>query len=243
MTVIISKQATKKDEVIYFGPDEYLGWRITVDRPILLTYLTADVLWGELRKFVWTIWTEKDGLPGEKIKEVESGGGRSITVIFNQILKPGNYWITCYSPTPLYAYGMNATVEECDLVKGKPPNWVRFRGGVYGIVYGEEIGTGTLDCHAYADATEVSANVLVTGVGSYKTPFKIELQSGSYHLIAEYADQKLEKDVTITTGLTTRVDFLFTKPTKPVEMKVPWWLLAIPFVGIAAYLYKKYRKA
>jgi hypothetical protein len=93
------------------------------------------------------------------------------------------------------------------------------------------VGKGTLECHAYVDTTEISATVTVEGVGTYSTPFTVELTAGDYRLTATYAGQTQQKTVTIVAGVTSRVDFTFARPalTGPLEI---WTFPVITWVGM-----------
>ena len=84
-------------------------------------------------------------------------------------------------------------------------------------------GMGTLECHAYIDTTEVKAFVEVVGVGTYTTPFTVNLTAGTYTLNATYDTQTQTKTVTITEGATTRVDFTFTKVPAPLTGPLGIW--------------------
>ena len=76
---------------------------------------------------------------------------------------------------------------------------------------------GRLEVHAYCDAREVAAEVEVSGVGTYTTPFTVELKPGSYDLTAKYMWQVQRKSVTVRAGEATRVDFVFA-----IAPTVPW---------------------
>jgi hypothetical protein len=84
---------------------------------------------------------------------------------------------------------------------------------------------GVLEVHASSDSTEVKAEVEVVGIGTYYTPFSIELNPGTYMLNAKYDMNKQSKSASITAGQTTRVDFLFatTVPTvfAPIQIIAP----------------------
>ena len=82
-------------------------------------------------------------------------------------------------------------------------------------------GKGTLYCHAKADSEDVSASVEVVGVGTYTTPFSLDLDPGTYTLNASYMGQEASQTVTVEEGKIKEVTFYFTAPT------VPWIPLAI----------------
>jgi len=102
---------------------------------------------------------------------------------------------------------------------------------------------GTLKVDAYADG-EVAASVLVGGVGTYETPFSLDLDPGTYTLKATYDTQTDTKTATVKEGETTSIVFHFSLP--PVWPG--WWPLAaavggvalITVVGVVAY--QEYRK-
>jgi len=73
-------------------------------------------------------------------------------------------------------------------------------------------GKGVLECHAHVDGEVASATVAVAGVGSYTTPFSLELEPGNYTLNATYSGQSQTKTATIVEGETVTVEFQFTKP-------------------------------
>jgi hypothetical protein len=86
------------------------------------------------------------------------------------------------------------------------------------------VGVGTLEVHAFADTEEVAASVEVVGVGTYTSPFTIDLPPGTYTLNATYGTQTQTKTATITEGITTRVDFQFAKaPTIPLIGPLGIW--------------------
>jgi len=87
-------------------------------------------------------------------------------------------------------------------------------------------GKGVLECHAYEDTAEVAATVEVVEVGTYLTPFTIELDPGDYLLRATYKDYPTqERTTTIVEGQVTREDFTFVVvvPPPPIE----WLPLAV----------------
>lgn len=90
---------------------------------------------------------------------------------------------------------------------------------------------GTLECYAYVDEAEVSANVTVEGVGTYTTPFTLDLASGEYRLTATYAGQTIEKTATIIAGQTTRVEFRFERVVPLVGPLGIWSFPLITWIG------------
>lgn len=70
---------------------------------------------------------------------------------------------------------------------------------------------GTLDCHAYYNDTEVGATVEVVEVGTYTTPFTLELAPGNYTLRCTYEDETKETLITIVDGQITTEDFRFAE--------------------------------
>jgi hypothetical protein len=78
------------------------------------------------------------------------------------------------------------------------------------------IVSGTLECHAYANSTEVSATVVISGYAkTLVTPFTIELPAGTYTLTATYSGQTQTVTVKIELGKTVRIDFKFALPVTP----------------------------
>jgi len=91
---------------------------------------------------------------------------------------------------------------------------------------------GTLECHAYVDSRESAVAVEIVGVGTYQTPFTVELSPGTYTLRATYLWQTQEKTVTIRAGETTRVDFRFAAlPPLPPEALIAAGVLAGLLIG------------
>jgi hypothetical protein len=90
---------------------------------------------------------------------------------------------------------------------------------------------GTLECHAYIDATEVAATVDITGIGTYITPFTIDLAVGTYTLNAIYNTQTQTKTVTVTEGVITRVDFTFAKAPVTPPVTGPLGIWTFPILG------------
>jgi len=86
---------------------------------------------------------------------------------------------------------------------------------------------GVLECHAYVDSDEVSANVEVVGVGTYTTPFTVTLDVGDYTLNATYDTQTQTKTAHITEGETVRVDFTFAKIVPPLTGPLEIWTFPI----------------
>jgi hypothetical protein len=78
---------------------------------------------------------------------------------------------------------------------------------------------GTLECHAYEDSKQVEASVTVTDVGTYTTPFTLELNPGSYSLTCTYLGKTQSKTVTIESEKWTLAEFKFavTPPPAPIQ--------------------------
>jgi len=85
---------------------------------------------------------------------------------------------------------------------------------------------GMLACDAFYESERVAAQVEVVGVGTYTTPFTLELDPGTYTLNATYRDMKLTKKATIVEGQTTTVNFAFT----PFVTLFPWLLILGPLI-------------
>jgi hypothetical protein len=84
-------------------------------------------------------------------------------------------------------------------------------------------GYGRVECKAYADTTEVSATVEISGVGVYTTPFTADLKPGTYTFKASYDGQTKTQKVTVVEGITETVTFTFAvgPPTYlPTAIKV-----------------------
>lgn len=89
---------------------------------------------------------------------------------------------------------------------------------------------GTLECRAFMDEVEVSASVKVEGVGTYTTPFAVQLAPGDYKLTATYAGQTLEKTVTIVAGETATVEFRFVKAPLVGPLGI-WTFPVVTWIG------------
>jgi hypothetical protein len=87
-------------------------------------------------------------------------------------------------------------------------------------------GKGMLACDAFYDSERVAAQVEVVGVGTYTTPFTLELSTGTYTLNATYKEMRLTKRATIVEGQTTTVNFNFT----PFVTLFPWLLVLGPLI-------------
>jgi len=86
-------------------------------------------------------------------------------------------------------------------------------------------GKGTLYCRAFANSDEVAASVEVAGVGTYTTPFSLDLDPAIYTLKASYKEQTpQQKSATVTEGKTTEVHFSFAKPAPPA---IDWMPLIV----------------
>lgn len=80
---------------------------------------------------------------------------------------------------------------------------------------------GILECHAYANGVEVNASVEIEGIGTYTTPFTIELDEGVYTLVATYAGQTQVDKVWVVAGQTARSEFRFIAPSTPPPEEQP----------------------
>lgn len=80
---------------------------------------------------------------------------------------------------------------------------------------------GYLKVKAYQNSTEVAASVEVVGVGTYTTPFSLELDPGTYSINATYDTQKLGQTAPILDGQTTTVEFRFSIPPEPPPEQPP----------------------
>ena len=73
-------------------------------------------------------------------------------------------------------------------------------------------GKGTVDIHAFLDSGEVIASVEIVGVGTYTTPFTLELDAGTYTVNATFQGTLQTKTVTVIEAQTTTVNFQFGVP-------------------------------
>jgi hypothetical protein len=76
-------------------------------------------------------------------------------------------------------------------------------------------GKGTLYCRAFANSDVVVASVEVVGVGTYTTPFFIDLDPATYTLKASYQSQIQQQSATVVEGQIKQVNFKFAKPAPP----------------------------
>ena len=91
------------------------------------------------------------------------------------------------------------------------------------------IVSGTLECHAYANSTEVSATVVISGYAkTLVTPFTIDLPAGTYTLTATYSGQTQTVTVKIELGETVRIDFKFALPVTPPPTPVKYVFRFVP---------------
>jgi len=74
---------------------------------------------------------------------------------------------------------------------------------------------GTLEVHAYCDSTEINSTVEVVGVGTYTTPFILDLEVETYTLNATYDEQTQTKMAEVMEGAVTQVEFYFADTMKP----------------------------
>lgn len=82
------------------------------------------------------------------------------------------------------------------------------------------IALGIIDVHAFLNDTEVNASVEVVGIGTYTTPFSLELPPRNYTLNATYETYSDSKTVTVVAGEITPVDFTFV-----LVPEIPWLIL------------------
>jgi len=76
-------------------------------------------------------------------------------------------------------------------------------------------GKGTLYCRAFANSDEVAASVEVVGVGTYTTPFSLDLNPATYTVKASYQGQPKQTPATVYEGKITEVSFSFVKTAPP----------------------------
>lgn len=83
---------------------------------------------------------------------------------------------------------------------------------------------GILQCNAYINDMEISANVEVSGVGTYTTPFSLALDPNEYTLKATYLDNVQTRITTILENQTATETFQFIM--EPKTNLVPFYALA-----------------
>lgn len=99
-----------------------------------------------------------------------------------------------------------------------------------------------IEVHAYVNTNEVNATVEVVGIGTYTTPFSLELAPGEYTLNATYNDYSESKTVTVADGEVTPVVFTFAKKPPPPPPNWIWLLLVgggIAMVTVSFFIKKK----
>jgi len=79
-------------------------------------------------------------------------------------------------------------------------------------------GKGKIHAVAYAGTRQVQARVEIEGVGTYYTPFEVDLDPGTYNLTAYYKDETDFQQATVVEGETTPVTFHFTAPAPSFNM-------------------------
>jgi hypothetical protein len=146
---------------------------------------------------------------------VELGSGTYVLVMPNVL--PGNYVFRQWedgSTNPARAINLAADSQVLAYYEYSPP----------------PPGKGVIDVHARLDGVEVIAPVEITGVGTYSTPFTLEINPANYELKCTILKQTQAKTVTVASGQTMRVDFDFkTTPISPLPKVLP--ILAPILIG------------
>lgn len=82
-------------------------------------------------------------------------------------------------------------------------------------------GYGRVECKAYTDTVEVSATVEISGVGTYRTPFTVDLKPGTYTFKATYDTQTETQTVVVVEGEVKTVTFTFALPPISPPVGIP----------------------
>jgi hypothetical protein len=93
-------------------------------------------------------------------------------------------------------------------------------------------GKGKLYCRAFANSDVVAASVEVVGVGTYTTPFSLNLNPAAYTLKASYQGQPKQTSAMVYEGKITEVSFSFVKVGPPEIDWTPLILAAGVFVAV-----------
>jgi hypothetical protein len=89
---------------------------------------------------------------------------------------------------------------------------------------------GTLTCKSTADSQEVSIPVEIVDIGTYTTPFSIDLPPGTYTLKATYNGQTIQKTFTINEGTISQVTLPFQKPQLTGPLGI-WTFPVVSWIG------------
>lgn len=92
-------------------------------------------------------------------------------------------------------------------------------------------GKGTLFCKATMNSQQVVVDVEVVGIGTFQTPFTVELDVGTYSLKGAYKGQTVEVSVDIAEGQISEVTFKFVSPAPTI----PSWLLPATALSLIAF--------
>lgn len=157
------------------------GW-VHLGSPTTVTTKSRPAV-GRLR---CTAWGGSPEVPEELHIDVTVSGATHTTP-FEIELGAGDYGFTCA--------GMSDTI--------------RVWGGETTDLNLKLFTVGRLECSALYDSTEVAADVVITDVGTYTTPFGIDLPPGDYHLVGQYGEQTEERNFTIRAGETTSITLRF----------------------------------
>jgi hypothetical protein len=99
-----------------------------------------------------------------------------------------------------------------------------------------------LNVHSFLEDTEIIAQVQIKGIGTYDTPFTLELNPGQYTLSSSYQTQQQTKVATLTSGQTTNIVFNFS-PTPQAAPLIAPVIVVISLIGLGtAYALLKKRK-
>lgn len=71
-------------------------------------------------------------------------------------------------------------------------------------------GPGKIDCTAYFEGNAIVASVAISGVGTFATPFSVDVPAGARNLTATYQGVSKTQTVIVVSGQTTTVRFDFS---------------------------------
>jgi hypothetical protein len=100
-----------------------------------------------------------------------------------------------------------------------------------------KVKKGTLQVEASIDGQKIVATVDVykdsNRIGTYETPFILELEEGTYKLKATYENLKETRTATVVAGKVTYVEIEFKRVEMPKKAEVPWLLILIGLGALA----------
>jgi hypothetical protein len=106
-----------------------------------------------------------------------------------------------------------------------------------------KVKKGTLWVEASIDGQKIVATVDVykdsNKIGTYETPFTLELEEGTYRLEATYENLKETRTATVVAERVTYVEIEFKRVEVPSKVEIPWLLILIGLGALAIATAKK----